>query len=193
MARKRALNQQGRSIATLLTFLLLGLFSSAKSWLFISLFRTIKKKQILVLNNWQYSGVQTIQHKAALIVCKIPLLARRTRPKGRPSAARDDRVSLSCIQPRPLPELCLQVQQNLSNTRLSNTRTSTTRSLPQLCLQVVSAALYCIFRRIICYDVCTPVYNTELIDNLARCFALTSARFCARARAVVSREMHLVR
>ena len=29
-------------------------------------------------------------------VCKIPLLARRTRPKGRPSAARDDRVS--CIQ-----------------------------------------------------------------------------------------------
>ena len=24
-------------------------------------------------------------------VCKIPLLARRTRPKGRPSAARDDR------------------------------------------------------------------------------------------------------
>ena len=145
MARKRALNQQGRSIATLLTFLLLGLFSSAKSWLFISLFRTIKKKQILVLNNWQYSGVQTIQHKAALIVCKIPLLARRTRPKGRPSAARDDRVSLSCIQPR---------------------------SLPQLCLQVVSAALYCIFRRIICYDLCTPVYNTELIDNLARCYKI---------------------
>ena len=31
-----------------------------------------------------------------LVVCKIPLLARRTRPKGRPSAARDDRVS--CIQ-----------------------------------------------------------------------------------------------
>ena len=30
------------------------------------------------------------------LVCKIPLLARRTRPKGRPSAARDDRVS--CIQ-----------------------------------------------------------------------------------------------
>ena len=28
--------------------------------------------------------------------CKIPLLARRTRPKGRPSAARDD--SVSCIQ-----------------------------------------------------------------------------------------------
>ena len=41
----------------------------------------------------------------AKLVCKIPLLARRTRPmqpgrrtrpKGRPSAARDDRVS--CIQ-----------------------------------------------------------------------------------------------
>ena len=30
------------------------------------------------------------------LVCKIPLLARRTRPKGRPSAARDDRVF--CIQ-----------------------------------------------------------------------------------------------
>ena len=30
------------------------------------------------------------------VVCKIRLLARRTRPKGRPSAARDDRVS--CIQ-----------------------------------------------------------------------------------------------
>ena len=30
-----------------------------------------------------------------VFVCKIPLLARRTRPKaaGRPSAARDDRVS----------------------------------------------------------------------------------------------------
>ena len=34
--------------------------------------------------------------KLLSIVCKIPLLARRTRPKGRPSAARDDRVS--CIQ-----------------------------------------------------------------------------------------------
>ena len=32
-----------------------------------------------------------------IVVCKIPLLARRTRSKaGRPSAARDDRVS--CIQ-----------------------------------------------------------------------------------------------
>ena len=30
------------------------------------------------------------------VVCKTPLLARHTRPKGRPSAARDDRVS--CIQ-----------------------------------------------------------------------------------------------
>ena len=36
-------------------------------------------------------------YAAARLVCKIPLLARRTRPKGRPSAARDDRVS--CIQP----------------------------------------------------------------------------------------------
>ena len=35
---------------------------------------------------------------SVIVVCKIPLLARRTRPKaaGRPSAARDDRVS--CIQ-----------------------------------------------------------------------------------------------
>ena len=32
------------------------------------------------------------------VVCKIPLLARRTRPKGRPSAACDYRVS--CIQSR---------------------------------------------------------------------------------------------
>ena len=36
-------------------------------------------------------------HALGLFVCKIPLLARRTRPKvGRPSVARDDRVS--CIQ-----------------------------------------------------------------------------------------------
>ena len=38
--------------------------------------------------------------EGAMLVCKIPLLARRTRPMhyaaGRPSAARDDRVS--CIQ-----------------------------------------------------------------------------------------------
>ena len=29
---------------------------------------------------------------ARYLVCKIPLLARRPRPKGRPSAARNDRV-----------------------------------------------------------------------------------------------------
>ena len=40
-----------------------------------------------------------MSHIYQKVVCKIPLLARRTRPKGsagRPSAARDDRVS--CIQ-----------------------------------------------------------------------------------------------
>ena len=42
-----------------------------------------------------------VLHETSLLmdsfVCKIPLLARRTRPKGRPSAARDDRVSC-CMQ-----------------------------------------------------------------------------------------------
>ena len=52
-------------------------------------------------------------HACAQVVCKIPLLARRTRPKGyaagRPSAARDDRVS--CIQARKAPSRTRHVRE----------------------------------------------------------------------------------
>ena len=51
------------------------------------------KLYIISLRFWFFEPLfATCRH----IVCKIPLLARRTRPKGRPSTARDDRVS--CIQ-----------------------------------------------------------------------------------------------
>ena len=59
------------------------------------------------------------------LVCKIPLLARRTRPKGRPSAARDDRVS--CIQTLTLT-LYVRYTPPLNGTRIGPRTRLWTRS-----------------------------------------------------------------
>ena len=57
------------------------------------------------------------------VVCKIPLLARRTRPKGRtgsPSAARDDRVSCIQIQMISLSRELFDHKQKIEDKYLSN-------------------------------------------------------------------------